>query len=292
MNAAATMIEALVTRVLPRLCVCADDFGLHPAVNEAVLRLAAQGRLHATSAMVGAPAWQAGATDLSRLDATDIDVGLHLDLTEYPLTVPAKGLGWWLLHGPRRVPALHREVHAQLDAFEQTLGRMPAFVDGHQHVHQFPGVRDALLTVLADRYPAHHPWLRSTRHGGRGFKPWVINTLGRRGLERDAAALDFAFNRRLLGVYDFRGNTTDYQRHLQGWLAAARDGDLLMCHPATALVPGDAIAAARCQEFLVWSAGELDAWLSHHTLQLAPMSRTLKRPPPLWDTAPALLLGH
>ncbi|WP_177200742.1 ChbG/HpnK family deacetylase [Roseateles sp. YR242] len=51
-----------------RLCVCADAFGLHPSVNDAVLQLVAQGRLQATSAMVGAPAWLPGAAALKALE--------------------------------------------------------------------------------------------------------------------------------------------------------------------------------------------------------------------------------
>lgn len=258
-----------------RLCICADDFGLHPAVNDAVLRLVAMGRLQATSAMVGAPAWASGALALGSIDAAHLDVGLHLDLTEYPLTVPARSLTGWLLQGLRDVQVLLREVHAQLDAFEQALGRMPAYVDGHQHVHQFPGVRDALLTALTARYPGQHPWLRSTRPGSGGLKPYVIDALGRRGLQHHADALDFPQNRRLLGVYGFDADAHRYRHHVDAWLAEAQDGDLLMCHPALAPVPGDPIARARCQEFLVWSDPALSPSLMAGELQLLPMSQML-----------------
>lgn len=261
---------------LRRLCICADDFGLHPAINDAVLVLVAMGRLQATSAMVGAPAWASGAAALASIDAAQLDVGLHLDLTEYPLTVPARSLAGWLLQGLRDVNVLLREVHAQFDAFEQALGRMPAYVDGHQHVHQFPGVRDALLTALTTRYPGQHPWLRSTQPGGGGLKPFVIDALGRRGLARHALALDFPQNRRLLGVYGFDGDAQRYRQHVDAWLDAAQDGDLLMCHPALARVPGDAIAMARCQEFRVWSDPALSSSLMAGRLQLLPMSQMLK----------------
>ncbi len=36
---------------------------------------------------------------------------------------------------------------------------------------------------------------------------------------------------------------------MQAWLQEARDGSLLMCHPATAEVPGDAIGRQRPVEF-------------------------------------------
>lgn len=276
-HAATDTATATAAPTLPRrLCICADDFGLHPAVNEAVLRLVSMGRLQATSAMVGAPAWAAGAGALASIDAAHLDVGLHLDLTDHPLTVPARPLAGWLLRGLLDIQLLLREVHAQLDAFEQALGRMPAYVDGHQHVHQFPGVRDALLTALTARYPGHHPWLRSTRPGSGGVKPCVIDVLGRRGLAHQADALGFPQNRRLLGVYGFNGDVQRYRHLVQAWLEAAQDGDLLMCHPALAPVPGDRIATARCQEFVVWSDPALSPSLMAGSLQLLPMSQMLK----------------
>ena len=61
----------------PGLVVTADDFGLHPTVNEAVERAHTDGILTAASLMVGAPAARdaiARARSLPRLR-----VGLHLD---------------------------------------------------------------------------------------------------------------------------------------------------------------------------------------------------------------------
>ena len=43
------------------LCVCADDFGMSPGINAAVLELAELGKISATSGMVRRGAWAAGA---------------------------------------------------------------------------------------------------------------------------------------------------------------------------------------------------------------------------------------
>ena len=61
-----------------------DDFGLYPGINEAVLNLAGRGLIDATGCMVGAPHWRAGGA-LLREARPDIDIGLHLDFTEYPI---------------------------------------------------------------------------------------------------------------------------------------------------------------------------------------------------------------
>ncbi len=64
------------------VCICVDDFGVHPAVNDAVFALACCGRISATSAMVGGAGWASGAARLRAGELPSIEVGLHLDLTE------------------------------------------------------------------------------------------------------------------------------------------------------------------------------------------------------------------
>ena len=39
------------------------------------------------------------------------------------------------------------EFRRQIDAFAAAMGREPDFLDGHQHVHAFPGVRHALFPM-------------------------------------------------------------------------------------------------------------------------------------------------
>lgn len=248
------------------ICICVDDFGLHPAINQAVLALADARRISATSAMVGGSAWDEGAAQLRALgSASPIEVGLHLDFTEPAIhdgevRMPLRSL--ILASYARRLdPAqLRREISRQLDAFEARLQRPPAYVDGHQHVHQLPQVREALLAVLNARYPAEgpRPWLRSTwpRPGLVGSvlanpKAAVIAVLGAYALRQQAGRHGFAFNGALFGVYDFAGDAARYARLLREWLTQMHAADVLMCHPAAAAVLGDAIAAARTTEFEV-----------------------------------------
>src|SRR3569623_410266 len=81
-----------------RFAICIDDFGLHPAVDEAILALVGRGRVTATSCMVGAPAWTSDAPRLRQVfDAGRVDAGLHFDLTEYPLDRgDARPVGTWM----------------------------------------------------------------------------------------------------------------------------------------------------------------------------------------------------
>lgn len=272
------------------VCLCVDDFGLDGAVNEAVLHLLELGRIGATGALVDGPAWASGAAQLRAQPAGRIDVGLHLDLTELSLATEARHkLPLRQLIGAsytRRLDAgwLAAEVTRQLDAFEAAWQQAPAFVDGHQHVHQLPMVREALLDKLLQRYPdpAQRPWLRDTRPAlglsagaGNAFKAAVIAALGRPALHRMAKQYGFAMNRALSGVYDFKGDGVRYQQLLSAWLLHARHGDVLMCHPAAAMVRGDAIAAARCNEYQVLASEWFGGLLEQLPLRIGPLARWL-----------------
>lgn len=276
---------------MTRIALALDDLGLHAGVNAAALALAGRGRLNAVSCMVGAPAWPQAREQLAAFAPGLVDVGLHLDLTEAPLRAGVRhGLSAIVLRAalaalPRAL--LGDEIEAQLDAFEDARGAAPDHVDGHQHVHQLPQVREALVQALQRRYPQRRPWLRSTRHAGNvvlpdgqpglaALKPRVIEVLGARGLARLARRYGMAQNGRLLGVYDFCGGPGIYHAWLLVWLAAARDGDLLMCHASAGDAdPRDAIAAARSAEFSVLSGAEFDAALRRHGVTLVPISRQL-----------------
>jgi predicted glycoside hydrolase/deacetylase ChbG (UPF0249 family) len=261
-----------------------DDFGLHAGINEAALHLAAMGRVHAIGCMVGGKAWAAGARLIHTTPPGRVDLGLHLDLTETPLgargPVSLKALiGDSLLRRLDR-RSIREEIGAQIERFEQAVGQPPAYVDGHQHVHQLPMVRDELIAELGVRYGGRRPWIRSTRRPrlpGAQFKPWVIELLGAHGLESLARRSGYFQNRHLLGVYDFEGGTQRYGRILDDWLVAARDGDLLMCHPSMADAADDALSAARRSEFEVLSGVGLEVTLLRERITLMPMSTILHR---------------
>lgn len=265
------------------LAVCVDDFGLHDGVNQAVLDLLALRRISAVSCLVDGPSWASGAPALRAAagspDAPLADVGLHLNFTETldvqaQSACPSQALGALIKACYlRRLDSatLVREIERQWGRFEAVWGRPPDFIDGHQHAHQLPQIRDALLTVLRRRYPAGHagarPWVRQCRSPGwravtagisvsDTVKAAVIGALGAGALGHAVAAMGLARSRRLLGVYPFDADAPAYLRRWQAWLRlVAPSGDLLMCHPATPLmVPPpwpDVIADSRHMEHAV-----------------------------------------
>ena len=154
------------------------------------------------------------------------------------------------------------------------MGRAPDFIDGHQHVHQLPQIRTALLQEMKQRYPVEGPWLRGTRAPAQSGVPWqyrfkakIIQTLGAAALKKQAGK-GYRVSPRLLGVYDFQGGEPAYAQWLAVWLALMRDGDVLMCHPASHIITEDTLGAQRVAEFNVLSAPETGYRLANLALVL------------------------
>lgn len=274
-----------------RLAVCADDYGLSTGVNDAIAQLVGAGRLSALSCLVDAPAFRPGAARLRELGSR-ADVGLHLNFTDsfgehgprYPLPRLIGRAYARLLEAD----AIRGEIRRQFDAFEDCCGFAPHHVDGHQHVQQFPVIRDALLEELARRTSAPRPWLRSGVPPIPGIasllaadrrKPAILGLLGARTFERMAARHGFATNAHLLGVYGFDGSADEYLQRLRGWLREAHDRDLLMTHPARDQADGDPIAPARLRECEVLGGAAFGEALAAEDIVVARLSAVLSSAP-------------
>lgn len=267
------------------IAVCIDDYGLHRGVNDAAVALVQAGRASAIGVMVAGPAWAEGVPALRALAPETVDVGLHLDLTEHTLSPGGRRPLWHWMAGAALLPrvrrAVRREIEGQLDAFVAAMGRLPAYVDGHRHVHQMPGVREELLAALVARRGAARTWLRNARPAPAvpwcGGKPWLLATLGAGGLRRRARRAGWLQNAHLLGVYDFRADASGYLALARRWLRAAGPCDLWMCHPATTAAAGDPIAAARVAEYQALASPEFGALLQQAGVQVVPLSRLVLR---------------
>lgn len=137
-----------------RLIVNADDFGLSPAVNEAVARAHREGILTSASLMVNADACTA-AVSMTK-DHPRLGVGLHLVLVCGRATLPhhevpgltsaagdfsqhpvSTGLRYFLRRDLRE--QLRREIAAQFARFRETGLRLD-HVNGHLNLHLHPTV--------------------------------------------------------------------------------------------------------------------------------------------------------
>ena len=228
---------------MKRITLCADDYGISSGVSEAILALADKGAIQATSCMVTMPAWQEQAAHLKPY-AGQIDIGLHLNFTE------GKGLTQGFRHGfpglysmlikshlrLLNYPQLVEEIQAQIRGFIATTGRQPDFIDGHQHVHHLPEIRQALITVMqAMKLPAS-TWVRSVSPliaPDKNLKCLIIEHSGAQPLRRLLKQTGFRTNKAFAGVYSLSPDEA-FRPLVQSWLKALPDGGLIMCHPGLA----------------------------------------------------------
>lgn len=261
-----------------RIVVCGDDFGMNASIDAGITRLARLGRLSAVSCLAQGATFSGHGPDLRGFD---LDLGVHLNLTQSlgdAGQTPTMALPVLIARayaGRLDEAWVDTQLSRQFDAFENVMGRAPDYVDGHQHVHQLPGVLPRLLQLLERRYGSHAPWLRHTAPGMQdgiplreSAKARLVGALGASAVARVADRDGWRTNRRLLGVYEQQGGGRRYARLLQRWLHNARDGDLVMCHPA---LPGgcDALASQRVAEFEVLARPELGDWMRWNGVRVA-----------------------
>jgi predicted glycoside hydrolase/deacetylase ChbG (UPF0249 family) len=237
-----------------RVVFCADDFGHGPAVDRGILALARTGRIAAVSCMTGRAAFAADAPALLE-HRGGVELGVHVELASGRGAL-ARILARTAIRAVR-ARAIEAEIDAQLDRFERVARSPPDFVDGHQHVHQLPVVRDALLAALQRRYGRDLPWVRNTVPlRPRGAKSLVIAGLGGVALRRVLRRRGIRHNRDFAGVYSL-SPAAPYRALVRSWLGSVDDGALLMCHPGEGGDRDDPIAAARVAELAYLAAPEL-----------------------------------
>jgi predicted glycoside hydrolase/deacetylase ChbG (UPF0249 family) len=228
--------------------LCADDFGLSDGVSRAISELAEAGRISATGAMTNLPGWRRNASRLMGLRGR-IGIGLHLNLTTgqplgpMPVLAPSANflpLGHILrfsLSGRMPQGEVHAEIGRQLNAFEEVHGAPPDFVDGHQHVHVLPGVRQALFEQISARGLAARVWLRDPSDRVRAIiqrgmsVPKALMVAGlAAGFAREAGSRSFHTNTGFSGFSPL-AEGTDAEAILRNSFMHLGPRPLIMCHP-------------------------------------------------------------
>jgi hopanoid biosynthesis associated protein HpnK len=142
-----------------RLVVNADDFGLSPSVNEAVIRAHGEGILTTASLMVNERGFDE-AVKLAK-ENPQLGVGLHLTLLMGHSALPPEKIsglvnahcefsdrpvatGFRYFFHPDLREQLRAEIHAQFEKFHAT-GLPLDHVNGHLHLHLHPVVFQILM---------------------------------------------------------------------------------------------------------------------------------------------------
>jgi len=260
---------------MAKVCYCADDFAMNPEISEAILLLVQKGVLHATSCMTQSPYWPISAQQLKPL-SNHIDVGLHLNFTHlFDRQIPIFSLpklilkAWFHRLDPK---IIQQSIEQQWNLFISEMKRQPDFVDGHQHIHQFPIIREVLIDFLKQ----HHfqGWIRNLKYPvfipHYSAKTRLLSMLGAPTLAAICKQKNIYQNKNFAGIYDFKD--FDYARLNQQWLMRAKDHLLIMCHPAMeAIDHKDPIAAARVREFQYLNSSQFRDDCRLYQISLGPM---------------------
>ena len=235
---------------MKRVTFSADDFGMTPAVNEAVEQAHRDGILHQASLMVAGAA--AGDAIRRARALPSLRVGLHLVVIEGPPVSPpsdipdlvdASGLfpsdqawlGFRYFFRPAVRRQLAREIRAQFAAFAAT-GLTLDHANAHKHMHLHPTVGRMMIEIGREfglqkvRIPAEPPAvlaLAGTRAGigDRALYAWT------RVLRRQARAAGMITNDHCFGLAWSGHMTRDRVKRL---LEHLPDGTSeLYFHPAT-----------------------------------------------------------
>ncbi len=272
-----------------RIWLCADDYGLSPGVNAAIRELISRRRINATSVMVAAPHF--GSDEAATLDTLNSGekraaLGLHVTLTG-PFKPTSEGFAplrdgqFPPLNDMLRAAMARRlqtellviEIANQVRIFIDAFGRPPDFLDGHQHVHLFPQVRDAFLKVAGENAP--EAWVRQCGrarpmrrlHDRKALTLDILSVAFR----RKAAQLGIAFNPAFAGTYSFSAKAK-FPKLFPRLLSGLPAGGLVMCHPGfvdAELRALDSLTTLREHEFAFFSSEDFPKALAEHGVALA-----------------------
>jgi chitin disaccharide deacetylase len=272
-----------------RIWLCADDYGISPGVNAAIRELILRGRINATSVMVAAPHFngdQVAALDTLNSGERRTAIGLHVTLTApfKPISadfIPLRNGQFLPLNEMLRTAIARRlqperlviEIATQLRNFLDAFGRPPDFLDGHQHVHLFPQVRDAFLKVASEGAP--RAWVRQCgrARGARRLhdrKALTLDLLSL-GFRGKAKRLGVTVNPAFAGTYTFNAKAK-FDKIFPRFLSGLPDGGLIMCHPGivdSELEALDSLTTLREQEFSFFSSDAFPKVLAEHGIALA-----------------------
>lgn len=267
---------------LKTVVLCADDFGLNTGVSQGILKLARMKRLSAVSCMVNMPGFITHAPELLALKE-QVQVGLHFNLTEGTFLslpdTPCFSLNELLIKthlSSVKLAFIAQEFKQQLATFVQVMGCLPDFIDGHQHVHQFPRIRQVILDLYEQQLRQHGTFIRATYPAVSvpryQMKAKILAWTGGKALCTELKNAAIPHNDYFSGIYDFAPET-DYRTLFCSWLSSLADRTLIMCHPGEADDESDAIAPTRIIELNYFSSNEFVNDCANYGIQLADASR-------------------
>jgi chitin disaccharide deacetylase len=255
---------------MKRIVLCADDYGQNTAISQAIIDLAAKNRLSATSCLSNSYYWLTHAKWLEPFK-DKLDIGLHFNLTaekplykEYDQPTPLSQLIIKAYLKQLKQSDIEIELNMQINQFVAGIGRLPDFIDGHQHIQQLPQIRDALFNVYEKRLRNTGCYLRCVNKSNALFrvresgyiKAAIIQLCGASSFKMSSKARNIPHNSTFSGIYNF-ADSNRYAQLFPRFLNQSQENGIIMCHPGLmGSIGDDPIADARYHEYLYFSGDQ------------------------------------
>ncbi|MFV0431628.1 MAG: ChbG/HpnK family deacetylase [Alphaproteobacteria bacterium] len=222
---------------MKNILIHADDFGLSPGVNEAIIELGQKKRLSGTAVMSIFTESQYKADILSQIK--DFSIGLHITLTDQILCHKSSltdnnGKAYSLKEVIQKSQKnqlnshdLEQEITTQIEHFHHIFNRYPDYFDGHHHVQLLKPVRQALHQITTRlNIPVYIRNAYMPLSFGLSPKKMVLRYLNR-GMQADIQRWGWQTNSYFAGSYGSKP-IAQYFKHI---LSLQKDNLLMMVHP-------------------------------------------------------------
>ena len=224
-----------------KICICADDFGLSDSISEGIIHLAKKKKIQAVSCMVEGYSFNKYFYSLKKLKK-NVDIGLHVDLTEnskyinfsyFKILNLLKSI-FYILFKKKEISTAFKK---QIRIFEKKFKFKPAFIDGHHHIHLFPGI----LNIIVKNVNLKDILFRNC--GDKFFSIMSRNVACIKSLAlfllSKSLILNFKkkgikYNKSFSGIYYFN-EPLEYEILFKRFIKFGSNRHLIMCHPAKLL---------------------------------------------------------
>lgn len=258
---------------MKKIILCADDFGISTGVNDAILELLRKKRLSAVSCMSLTNTWMRDGGKLKDFQDT-ASLGLHITLTYLPSASSARTanhpsefarlLQTWGRYADKQ--QLYEEINMQFELFRQATGKAPDFIDGHQHIHVLPVIRDIIFQLRKKHAPLS--WMRNVVDSTLFFSERKRQILSIIGFYHSHLlnTHQIPHNKQIFGFYDYH-QSNSFEKLMRHWICNANNqrSPLIYCHPGVPdqeLARYDNILSPRAKEYEFLLGDVFQTWLN------------------------------
>ena len=240
----------LINNNSKNISVCADDFGITKKVNIAIINLAELNKISEISCIfVNNKHYDNQSIEKI---SSKVDFGLHITLTDFrPNTNPSSLLNnkykfislkqlylKTLFNKSEIINDIRKEINSQFDLFCETMGFLPKFIDGHQHVHQLPLINYLIFELINKKYKNNHfrPWVRSCYDTTNNIlsRKFILKSLILKFFSKSVKKLSLENNIKtnigFSGIYNFVIKK-NFEEIFINFLNKTKNGHLIMVHP-------------------------------------------------------------